>query len=116
MPALCLLAYLSEALVNTVFAYQFLMSTCLGDPSVIYYKYLVCVMDRSQSVSDSNDTLALGKFRDSVLDKLLVFRVNACRSFIKNDYRSIFEDRTAMEMRCFSPPESVPPPSPITVS
>lgn len=116
MPPLCLLAYLSEALVNTVFAYQFLVSPCLGDPSVIYYKYLVCVMDRSQSVSDSNDTLALGKFRDSVLDKVLVFRGNACRSFIKNDYRSIFEDRTAMEMRCFSPSESVPPPSPITVS
>ena len=70
------------------------MSTCLGDPSVIYYKYLVGVIDRSQSVSDSNDTLALGKFRDSVLDKVLVFRVNACRSFIKNEYLWIMQKST----------------------
>lgn len=60
--------------------------------------------------------LAARQLGDGLLDEVLVLRVDARGGLVENDDGRVLRMARAMEMRCFSPPESVPPPSPTTVS
>ena len=69
----------------------------------------------STAVGNGDDGFAPGQFRNGLLDQVLVFRVHAGGGLVQDDGAS-FKMAWAMEMRCFSPPERLPPPSPTTVS
>lgn len=70
----------------------------------------------STAVGNGDDGFAPGQFRDGLLDQVLVFRVHAGGGLVQDDDGASFKIAWAMEMRCFSPPEKLPPPSPTTVS
>ena len=70
----------------------------------------------STAVGNGDDGFAPGQFRDGLLDQVLVFRVHAGGGLAQDDDGASFKIAWAMEMRCFSPPEKLPPPSPTTVS
>ena len=69
----------------------------------------------STAVGNGDDGFAPGQFRNGLLDQVLVSRVHAGGGLVQDDGAS-FKMARAMEMRCFSPPEKLPPPSPTTVS
>ena len=69
----------------------------------------------STAVGNGDDGFAPGQFRNGLLDQVLVSRVHAGGGLVQDDGAS-FKMAWAMEMRCFSPPEKLPPPSPTTVS
>ena len=70
----------------------------------------------STAVGHGDDGFAPGQFRNGLLDQVLVFRVHAGGGLVQDDDGASFKMAWAMEMRCFSPPERLPPPSPPTVS
>ena len=70
----------------------------------------------STAVGNGDDGFAPGQFRNGLLDQVLVFRVYAGGGLVQDDDGASFKIAWAMEMRCFSPPEKLPPPSPTTVS
>ena len=70
----------------------------------------------STAVGNGDDGFAPGQFRNGLLDQVLVFRVHAGGGLVQDDDGASFKMAWAMEMRCFSPPEKLPPPSPTTVS
>ena len=86
-PAFSLLADGGEAPVQAVLLHELGVRAVLGDPAVCHDEDLVGVLDGREAVASSR--MMMGVF-------LSIMR--------------------AMAMRCFSPPESVPPPSPTTVS
>ena len=86
-PAFSLLADGGEAPVQAVLLHELGVRAVLGDPAVCHDEDLVGVLDGREAVASSR--MMMGAF-------LSIMR--------------------AMAMRCFSPPESVPPPSPTTVS
>jgi hypothetical protein len=69
-----------------------------------------------QPVSDDQQRFAAAQLADGLLDVAFVVRVHAGGGLVENDDGRVLENAAAMEMRCFSPPERVSPPSPITVS
>ena len=70
----------------------------------------------STAVGNGDDGFAPGQFRNGLLDQVLVFRVHAGGGLVQDDDGASFKMAWAMEMRCFSPPERLPPPFPTTVS
>ena len=70
----------------------------------------------STAVGNGDDGFAPGQFRNGLLDQVLVFRVHAGGGLVQDDDGASFKMAWAMEMRCFSPPERLSPPSPTTVS
>lgn len=70
----------------------------------------------STAVGNGDDGFAPGQFRNGLLDQVLVFRGHAGGGLVQDDDGASFKMARAMEMRCFSPPEKLPPPSPTTVS
>ena len=80
------------------------MSPVLGHPAVGDHQDLIGVPDGGETVGDGDNGLAPGQLRQGVLDQVLVLGVDAGSGLVQD------------EIRCFSPPESVPPPSPMTVS
>ena len=96
---------MDEILINTGLFHQLLMSAMLRDPSVADDQNLVGVLDGVQTVGDDQQGLTLYQFGDSLL--------NIASS--KMTMGASFRMQRAIEMRCFSPPERVAPPSPTTV-
>ena len=113
-PAFSLLADGGEAPVQTVLLHELGVRAVLGDPAVCHDEDLVGVLDGREAVGDDDDRLAARQLGDGLLDEVLVLRVDARGGLVEDDDGRVFEN--GAEMRCFSPPESVPPPSPTTVS
>ena len=115
-PAFSLLADGGEAPVQAVLLHELGVRAVLGDPAVCHDEDLVGVLDGREAMGDGDDRLAARQLGDGLLDEVLVLRVDARGGLVENDDGRVLRMARAMEMRCFSPPESVPPPSPTTVS
>ena len=74
----------------------------LTDPPVYYY------IEFNGHFSESGALALRGKFDPNIITPLFEEALRSSNGFFKN--------ARAMEIRCFSPPERLAPPSPITVS
>ena len=92
---------------------QFLMSTPLDNVPAIENQDLVGITHRFQPVGDQDQGFPLCQRGDRGLEFRFVLRVYTGRGLVQNYDGSMAR---AMEIRCFSPPEREPPPSPKTVS
>ena len=115
-PALGLFPDLNESPVKPAPGHELVVGTPLNDAAVLHHQDLVRALDGGQPMGDGKDGFPLCQSGQSLLNQVLILRVYAGGRFIKDDDRASFKIARAMEMRCFSPPERVEPPSPITVS
>ena len=115
-PPLGLFADLDETLVYAVLPHQCFVGAALGHPAVGDHQDLIGVPDGGQAVGNGDNGLAPGQLRQGVLDQMLVLGIDAGGGLVQDDDGASFKIAWAMEMRCFSPPEKLPPPSPTTVS
>lgn len=92
-PALGFLSDFDKALIYAFLRHQFVMRSLLGNTAAIHHKDFVGVLNRGQPVGNCDDGLAVSKGADSLLDQMLVFRVNAGRCLVQNDNGSVFQNR-----------------------
>ena len=81
-----------EAAVEPVNSHQLVMGALLNDLAVIDNKNLVGMAHGFQPVSNHNDRLIVGQFRNSLHQLLFIFGVNIGSGFVQNDDRRILHD------------------------
>ena len=81
-----------EAAVEPVNSNQLVMGALLNDLTMIDHKNLVGMAHGFQPVSNHNDRLIVGQFRNGLHQLLFIFRVHVGGSFIQNDDRRILHD------------------------
>ena len=91
------------------------MSATLDNMGIIQHENLVGVPNGFQTVGNHNNGLVMGQCLNRPLQFVLILRVNAAGGSSRMMMGAFFSMARAMETRCFSPPDRVPPPSPITV-
>ena len=74
-----------EAAVESVNSNQLVMCTLLNDLTVIDNEYFVGVAHSFQPVSDHDDRLIVGQFRNGLHQLLFIFGVNIGRGLVQND-------------------------------
>lgn len=92
VPALRLFPDLCKTPVQALLPHQLLMCALLSDPPIFYHQDLIGVPNGSQPVGYGNDRFAPGQLVDSLLDQMLIFRIDAGCSLIQNDNGSIFQN------------------------
>lgn len=95
---------------------KLLMSSALNHPTVVHNKDLVRLLDRCQTMCDRHDRLA---FVSSEIAAWIRCSFSGSTLAVASSSMMIgasLRIALAMEIRCFSPPDRLPPPSPITVS
>ena len=92
------------------------MRTALDNLPLIDHQNLIGVPDRFEPVCNHNYGFLARQLADCLHQLLLVFRVHIRGRLVQDDHGPSFMMARAMESRWRSPPESVPPPSPSTVS
>lgn len=95
---------------------QFLMSSPLDNVPAIEDQDLVGIAHRFQPVGDQDQGFPLCQRGDRGLEFRFVLRVYAAVASSRITMGASLSMARAMEIRCFSPPEREPPPSPNTVS
>ena len=69
------------------------MPAALGDFSIFHNENLVGLLDGGQAVGNRDDRLAARKLRNSLLDEVLVFGVDARGCLVEDDNGCVFENR-----------------------
>ena len=92
------------------------MSALLNDTTVVYDKYLIGMADCFKAVSNNNYCLVARKSLDSFLQTVLIYGSPFAVASSRITLGAFFSIALAIEILCFSPPERLLPPSPITVS
>lgn len=69
------------------------MRAAFGDPAVIHNKDPVGIPYRCQTVGNGDYRFALCQLGDSLLNEVFVLGVYACGRLVKDDDRSVLEDR-----------------------
>ena len=92
------------------------MSAALDDMSVVQYKDLIGVADGFQTVGNHDDGLVMGQCSIARCNSSSFSGSTLLVASSKMMIGASFSMARAMEIRCFSPPDKLPPPSPITVS
>ena len=82
-----------EAAVEPVNSNQIVMGALLNDLTVIDNKNLVGMAHRFQPVSNYDDRLIVGQFRNGLHELLFVFRVNIGCGLIQNDDGCVLHNR-----------------------
>lgn len=66
------------------------MRSLLDDFSIVNYKNLVCVLNGRQPMGNGDNRLTPGQLGQSILNQMLIFRVNAGRRLYRdNDFDTI---------------------------
>ena len=91
------------------------MGALLRDLAVVDDQNLIGILDGVQPVGNDKQSFAFDQFRNGFLDVTLVIGIYAAVASSKIMMGASFRMHRAMEIRCFSPPERVAPPSPTTV-
>jgi hypothetical protein len=97
-------------------ARAFVVCAALDDPAVIKYQDLVRTHNRGKPMRDDNRCAVRHQTLQRFLDQSLRRGVHTRGRFIENQNRWIFQQRRAMESRCFSPTLNLTPRSPTTLS
>lgn len=92
------------------------MRAALDNLSVIEHENIVGAADGFEAMGNHEDGLFARQRFDCGSKLLLAFGVNVGGGLVENDDGVSFMIALAMEIRCFSPPERLAPPSPPTVS
>ena len=71
--------------INAFLLYQVIVLAMLHNMTAANHKDLVGVSHRFKAVGNHNNGLIFGQFFDCCLQAILVFGINICGSFIKND-------------------------------
>lgn len=77
------------------------MAALLGDAVFCQHDYLRRVSYRREPVGDSYDRAPLCKLFERLLNKAFALVVERARRLVENDYRRVFKNRRAIEIRCF---------------
>ena len=112
-PIYGLLLSADEVRVNSRLCNQLLMPAFLHDASVIDNENLIGMTHGLESVRNHDDRLIARQRLDRLLQPILIFGIDVASSNMT--IGAFFSIARAMEIRCFSPPERLAPPSPITV-
>lgn len=83
-----------EMLIDAVLLHKLLMRPALRYTSVVYNEYLIRTANGRETMCDGNYRFTACKLGDSLLNEVLILRVNACRSLVEYDDRRILEYRT----------------------
>ena len=92
------------------------VSATLDNLSIVQYEDLIGLDDGVQSMGNDDDGLVSDQFGDRLLHVGFVLRIERCCRFIKQYDGSILQNRTRDGKALPLPPDSVQPPSPMTVS
>ena len=88
-----LLALHHKAAVEPVNSNQLVMRALLDDLTVIDNEYFVGVAHSFQPVSDHDDRLIVGQFRNGLHQLLFIFGVNIGSGFVQNDDWCVLHNR-----------------------
>src|SRR5690625_4788168 len=92
------------------------MPTLLGDAVAVDYDDAVGVTDRGQPVRDHQGRAAARQLLQRLLDRPFCLRIESGGRFIEYEYRWVLQEHAGYGRRCFCPPDSFTPRSPMTVS
>jgi len=92
------------------------MCAFLRDAAAVDHKDLICVADRLEAVCDQDDGLFLVRASMAAVSSVSFSGSTLAVASSRMMTGASFKMARAMEMRCFSPPDRLAPPSPMTVS
>ncbi len=92
------------------------MTALLGDAPALHHQNAVGIDDGCEAMRDHQRGAALRKLGQRLLDGAFGFRIERRRRFIEDKDGRVLRNMRAMARRCFCPPESFTPRSPIIVS
>ena len=101
---------------DSAFSHQFFVSALFLDPVGSDHKDAVCILNGGQAVGHNQCGSIFGQLGEGVLDQFLRFRIEGRGGLIQIKMGGFFKNMRAMAIRCFCPPESFSPRSPIWVS
>ena len=94
---------------------QFAVRAAFGNLSAGEHDDLLRAADGGEAVGDDDNGFVLHQRVDGLLHGDFAFGVQRGGGFVQDDDGAFFKRARAMLMRCFSPPESLPPMSPTGV-
>lgn len=95
---------------------QFRMASLFDDAAVLHHDDAVGIGDSREPMCNDQRRAAFRQIGERLLDGALRFGIECGSRLIENQDRRVLRKMRAMARRCFWPPESFTPRSPMTVS